>query len=123
MSTVSARVLMVQRDPSSERQTSLTIPGLDRLYDIPVRRQVGTVWSNIVDWWLDLVEDEDRRPPMMVDGFFVVRLQSYLKHAKPLALKEDFVVLWRCDHGVQCRIPTGGVQIRTIICPGFHFGG
>jgi hypothetical protein len=38
---------------------------------------------------------------MMVDGFFVVWLQSYLKHANPLALEEDFVVLWCCDHGVQ----------------------
>ena len=84
---------MVQRDPSSERQTSLTIPGLDRLYDIPVRRQLGTVWSNIMHWSPDLVEDEYRRPPMMVDGFFVVRLQSYLKHAKPLVFEEHFVVL------------------------------
>jgi hypothetical protein len=42
-----------------------------------------------------------------VDGFFVVRLQSYLKHAKPLVLEEDFVLLWRCDYGIQCRIPSG----------------
>lgn len=35
----------------------------------------------------------------MVDGFFVVRFQSYLKHAEPLVLKEDFIVLWRCDYG------------------------
>ena len=76
-------------------QTSLTIPSLDRLYDIPVWRQLRTVWSKIMHWSLDLVEHENRRPPMMVDGFFVVWLQSYVKHTKALALKEDFVMLWR----------------------------
>ena len=25
---------------------------------------------------------------------------------KALALEEDFVMLWGCDHGVQCRIPS-----------------
>ena len=53
---------------------------------------------------------------MMVDGFFIVCLQSYLKHTKPLVLEEDFVVLWRCDYGIQCRIPNRWIQIRTIIC-------
>ena len=76
-------------------QTSLTIPRLDRLYDIPVWRQLRTVWSKIMHWPLDLVEHENRRPPMMVDGFFVVWLQSYVKHTKALALEEDFVMLWR----------------------------
>jgi hypothetical protein len=87
-------------------QTSLTIPGLDRLYDIPVWRQLRTVRSKIMHWPLDLVEHENGRPPMMVDGFFVVWLQSYFKHPKALALEEDFVMFWRCDHGVQCRIPS-----------------
>jgi hypothetical protein len=31
---------------------------------------------------LHLVEHEDRRPTVMMDGFFVVWLQSYFKHAK-----------------------------------------
>jgi hypothetical protein len=57
-------------------QTSLTIPPIDRLYDIAVWRQLRTVWSKIVHRWLDLVEHDDRRPPMMVEGFFVVWLQS-----------------------------------------------
>ena len=48
-------------------------------------------------WPLDLVEHENGRPPMMVDGFFVVWLQSYVKHTKALALEEDFVMLWVCD--------------------------
>src|SRR5215469_6853443 len=78
-------------------QTSLTLPSLDRLYDIPVRRQLCTVRSEIMHWSLNLVEDENRRPPMMVDGFFVVWLQSHLQHAQPLVLKEDFVMLWRCE--------------------------
>ena len=43
---------------------------------------------------------------MMMDGFFVVCLQSYLKYAKPLVLEEDFVMLWGCDYGVQRRIPS-----------------
>jgi len=47
-----------------------------------------------VYWSLDLVEDEYRRPPMMMDGLFVVRLQGYLKHSKPLVLEDDLVVLW-----------------------------
>ena len=42
-------------------------------------------------WPLDLVEHENGRPPMMVDGFFVVWLQSYVKHTKALALEKDFV--------------------------------
>jgi len=36
---------------------------------------------------------------MMMDGFFVVCLQSYFQHVHPHVLKEDFVILWRCDHG------------------------
>jgi len=54
---------------------------------------------------LHLVEHEDRRPPVMVDGFFVVWLQSYFKHTKLPVFEEDFVVLWRCNYGIQCRIP------------------
>ena len=46
-----------------------------------------------MDWPLHLVEHENGRPPMMVDGFFVVWLQSYVKHTMALALEEDFVVL------------------------------
>ena len=87
-------------------QTSPTVPRLNRFYDIPVWRQLRAVWSNIMHRSLDLVEYEDRRPSMMVDGFFVIWLQSYLKHAKPLVLEEYFVVFWRCDYGVQCRIPS-----------------
>ena len=62
--------------------------------------------ERIMHWSLNLVEDENRRPPMMVDGFFVICLRSHLEHTQSLVLKEDFVMLWRCDHGVQCRIPT-----------------
>jgi hypothetical protein len=40
-------------------QTSLTIPRLDRLYDIPVWRQLRTVWSKIMHWSPDLIEHED----------------------------------------------------------------
>jgi hypothetical protein len=65
-------------------------------------------------WWLDLVEHENRRPSMMVDGFFVVRLQGYLKHAKPLILEEDIVVFWRCDHGVQRRSQVDGSKSARL---------
>jgi hypothetical protein len=71
---------------------------------------------------LALVEHEDRRPAMMVDGFFVVWLQSYFKHAKPFVLEEGFVVLWRSDYGVQCRIPSKCIYIRTIICHDYLAG-
>ena len=37
---------------------------------------------------LDLVEHEDRRPSMMVDGFFVVWLQSYLKQQQQQSFKD-----------------------------------
>jgi hypothetical protein len=73
-------------------QTSLTIPILDRLHDISVRRQFGAIWSKIVYWPLDLVEHKHRRPSMMMDGLFVVWLQGHLKHAKPLVLEDDFVM-------------------------------
>ena len=56
-------------------------------------------------WSLDPIEHENGRPPMMMDGFFVVWLQGYVKHTKTLAFEEDFAVLWVCDYGVQCRIP------------------
>jgi hypothetical protein len=89
-----------------DNQTSLTLPRLDRLDDIPVWRQLRTVWSKIKHRSLDLIEHEYRRPSVMVDGFFVVMFQGYLKHAQPLVFKEDFVVLWRCDYGIQCRVPS-----------------
>ena len=55
---------------------------------------------------LNLIEHENGRPPMMVDGFFVVWLQSYVKHMKPLVLEEDFVARCCCDHSAQCRFPS-----------------
>ncbi|MGA7099859.1 MAG: hypothetical protein WB839_05310 [Pseudolabrys sp.] len=36
---------------------------------------------------LHLVENEHRWPSMMMDGLFVVWLQGYFKHAKPLVLE------------------------------------
>ena len=52
-------------------QTSLAIPILDRLHDIPVRRQFGAIRSTIVHRPLHLVEHENRRPSMMMDRLFV----------------------------------------------------
>jgi hypothetical protein len=40
---------------------------------------------------LNLIEHKNGRPPMMVDGFFVVWLQNYVEHTKALVLEED---LW-----------------------------
>jgi hypothetical protein len=37
---------------------------------------------------------------MMMDGLFVVWLQGYLKHAKPLVLEDDFVVVWSRHHRI-----------------------
>jgi|SRR6516225_2927023 hypothetical protein len=94
------------KDPSGwlrchiDNQTSLTVPRLDRLYGIPVWRQLRTVRSKIMHRPFDLVEHEDRRPPMMMDGFFVVWLQNYFKHAKPSVLEKNFMVLWRCSYGI-----------------------
>ncbi|MGB7770941.1 MAG: hypothetical protein WBL43_03710 [Pseudolabrys sp.] len=65
----------------------MAIPILDCLHDIPVRRKFSTVWSNIVHRPLHLVENEHRWPSMMMDGLFVVWLQGYFKHAKPLVLE------------------------------------
>jgi hypothetical protein len=65
---------------------------------------------------LHLVEHEDRRPPVMVDGFFIVWLQSYFKHAKLPIFEEDFVMFWRCNYGIQCRIPSSWIQFRRIFC-------
>jgi hypothetical protein len=96
-------------------QTSLTVPRLNRLDDIPVWRQLGAVWSKIVNRSLDLIEHEDRRPTMMMDRFFVVWLQRYLKNTQPVVLEKDFMVLRRCDYGIPCRIPGRWMQIRTII--------
>src|SRR5271165_1953237 len=63
---------------------------------------------------------------MMVDGFFVVWLQGYLKHTKTLAFEENFVVFWVCDHGVQCLVIVpdreGNSGIRTALVDGFIFG-
>ena len=96
-------------------QTSLAIPALDRLHDISVRRQFGTIWSKIVYRALDLIEHEYRGPSMMMDGLLVVWLQGYLKHAKLLVLQDDFVVLWSGHHRIQCRIPSRWIQILTVI--------
>ena len=82
-------------------QTSLAVPALDRLHDISVRRQFSTVRSKVVYRSLHLVEHEYRRPPMMMDGLFIVWLQGYLKHAKPLVLEDDFVVLWSRHHRIE----------------------
>src|SRR5262249_48423948 len=96
-------------------QTSLAVPALDRLHDIAVRRQFSTIWSKVVYRSLDLVEHEYRWPAMMMDGLFVVGLQGYLEHAKPLVLEDDFVVLWSRYHRIQCWIPSRWIQIRTMI--------
>src|SRR5215469_6695217 len=96
-------------------QTSLAVPALDRLHDIAVWRQFSTIWSKVVYRSLDLVEHEYRRPAMMMDGLFVVGLQGYLEHAKPLVLEDNFVVLWSRYHRIQCWIPSRWIQIRTMI--------
>src|SRR4051794_26411172 len=41
-------------------QTPLTIPALDRLDDLPVGRQLGTIRRDVMNWPLDLIEHEDR---------------------------------------------------------------
>src|SRR6516225_8086057 len=46
--------------------------------------------SKVVDRSLDLVKHEHRWPAMMMDGLFVVGLQGYLEHAKPLVLERCF---------------------------------
>src|SRR5215467_5782836 len=96
-------------------QTSLAVPFLNRLHDITVWRQFGTIWSKIVYRSLDLIEHKYRWPPMMMNRLFVVWLQGYLKHAKALVLEDDFVVLRSRHHRIQCWIPSRWIQIRTII--------
>src|SRR5215831_2941489 len=96
-------------------QTSLAVPFLNRLHDISVWRQFGTIWSKIVYRSLDLIEHKYRWPPMMMNRLFVVWLQGYLKHAKALVLEDDFVVLRSRRHRIQCWIPSRWIQIRTII--------
>jgi hypothetical protein len=59
-------------------QTSLTIPSLNCLYHIPVWRHLRTIWSKIMYWTLNLIKHKNGRPPMMVDGLFVVWFQSYV---------------------------------------------
>src|SRR6516225_6907720 len=96
-------------------QTSLAVPFLNRLHDISVWRQFGTIWSKIVYRSLDLIEHKYRWPPMMMNRLFVVWLQGYLKHAKALVLEDDFVVLRSRRHRIQCWIPSRWIQIRTVI--------
>jgi hypothetical protein len=96
-------------------QTSLTIPRLNRLYDIPVWRQLRTVWRKIMNRTLNLIEHKNGRPPMMVDGFFVVWLQNYVKHTQAFVLEEDFVVLWRGDHSVQRRVPSRWICHNALL--------
>src|SRR5262249_41216677 len=96
-------------------QTSLAVPVLDRLHDISVWRQFSTIWSKVVYRSLHLIEHEYRWPPMMMEGFFVVWFQGYLKHAKALVLEDDFVVLWSRHHRIQCLIPCRWIQIHTVI--------
>ena len=64
-------------------QTSIAVPRIDRLYNVPVWRQLRTVWSKIMHRWLDLVEHEDGRPPMMVD--VLRRLAPKLPQAREAA--------------------------------------
>jgi len=89
--------------------------GWGALHDIPVRRQFSAVRSTIVHRPLHLVEHENRRPSMMMDRLFVVRLQSYLEDAKTLVLENDFVVLRSRNHGIECRIPSRWIQVRAFI--------
>jgi len=55
---------------------------------------------------------------MMVDRLFVVWLKGYLEHAQALVLEEHFVMFWRGDYGIQRRIPSRRVQVRTIVAHG-----
>src|SRR5262249_24828895 len=98
-----------------DEQMCLAVPFLNRLHDISVWRQFGTIWSKIVYRSLDLIEHKYRWPPMMMNRLFVVWLQGYLKHAKALVLEDDFVVLRSRHHRIQGWIPGRWIQIRTVI--------
>ena len=64
-----------------DNQAPLSVPLFESFHDIPVGWQYGSIGRDVVDWTLHLIQHEYRRPPMVMQWFFVVRLQRYFKHA------------------------------------------
>ena len=95
--------------------STLTVPALDRLYNMPVGRQLGTVRSNVVDRSLHLVEDEDSTASGDDARVFVVRFQRHFKHAKPLVLEDDFVMLGSATTASNAKSHVEGSRFRD--CP------
>src|SRR5215217_2970885 len=88
-----------------DHETTLTIPGLERLDDVAVRWQPFTVGRDVDNRRLDLVQDEYRRPTVMMNRLLVVGLQRNLEHADPVVLEQNLVMFRRRLDGIQFRIP------------------
>ena len=67
-------------------QAALAIPSLNRLHDVPVRRQRRPVRRNVVNWTLHSVQNKDLRPSMVMRGLFGLRLQDNLENANSIGV-------------------------------------
>ncbi len=54
---------------------------------------------------LNLVENENRRPPVMMHRLFIAGLQDHLEHPKVIVLINDLVVRRSGGNGIECWIP------------------
>src|SRR5476651_1789073 len=59
------------RSHIGDNQTSLAVPCLNGLYDIPVGRQLRPIWRNVMDRPLHLIQNEHGPPSMMVNRLFL----------------------------------------------------
>ena len=62
----------------------------------------------------DLVEDENRRPTVMMNRLLVIWLEGDLEHAKPVIFKENLMVFWSSKNRVQGGVPALWTQFRLV---------
>src|SRR5690606_40266875 len=92
-------------------EATLAVPILYGLDNVPIGGQRRAIRGNVVDRPLHLIENENRRPAMVVRRLFLVRAQGHFEHAQPLVLEDDLVVCRRRNDGVELRIPLRRVRM------------
>jgi hypothetical protein len=88
-----------------DHQATLAVPLLDSLQDIAVWRQNRSVRRDVVDWTLNLIENEDRRPAVVVGRFLLSVAQGDFEDTQRIVFEENSVVAGSRDDSVQGRIP------------------
>ena len=91
--------------------TRLLLPSqdFDRPHDIPAWRQFDAFRRDVTDIAVHFVENEHRRPTVVMQRFLVTRFQRHVEHPELVVFEENLVVFRGSGHGVEFRVPSRGV--------------